>query len=345
MLGFQNPRTIAVSRFAYLILRVSFSTTANASRFWFLEYLAHRLLWHHGGEPQASDIILRIMLWNGIRRRLSASVRAISFVMPGYLETLGIPLLAGRDFSLRDVGRPRIAIVSTAVARHFFPGVNPIGMRITIVCEQPAAFPVRDQHGPPGDRGCPEDGARNEGQDAVRAGRCVHHSRVSHRYPVRILRNPGSGACWGRTLRTAGLERGAPNQRDRYPHGVRRDNRRRKPPRFGRCDWNAGRRIPGWSVHGVVGHAPGCEPAPGLETGEQRHWPWPGAPLRPSRCWPRICRRGAQRPWTRWSRCAMSSRCRRLGLRYRALTARPDAPSPLPPGVEEAAAQGPAPAS
>ena len=30
----------------------------------------------------------------------------------GYFETLGIPLLAGRDFSLADVARPRVAIVS-----------------------------------------------------------------------------------------------------------------------------------------------------------------------------------------------------------------------------------------
>jgi predicted permease len=66
---------------------------------------------------------------------------AISFVSPGYFETLGIPLLAGRDFSLRDVGRPRVAIVSAAVARHFFPGVNPIGRHITVVYDpQPSPF-------------------------------------------------------------------------------------------------------------------------------------------------------------------------------------------------------------
>jgi predicted permease len=68
---------------------------------------------------------------------------AISFVAPGYFETLGIPLLAGRDFSLRDVGRPRVAIVSAAVARHFFPGVNPIGRHITIV-HDPQPFPFGD---------------------------------------------------------------------------------------------------------------------------------------------------------------------------------------------------------
>ena len=68
---------------------------------------------------------------------------AISFVSPGYFETLGIPLLAGRDFSLRDVGRPRVAIVSAAVARHSFPGENPIARHIKIVYD-PQPFPFGD---------------------------------------------------------------------------------------------------------------------------------------------------------------------------------------------------------
>jgi len=57
---------------------------------------------------------------------------AVYFVAPRYFETLGIPLLAGRDFNPRDIGRPRVAIVGTAVARHYFPGENPIGRNITI---------------------------------------------------------------------------------------------------------------------------------------------------------------------------------------------------------------------
>ncbi len=58
---------------------------------------------------------------------------AVSFVAPRYFETLGIPLLTGRDFSLRDTSGQRVAIVSAAVARHYFPGVNPIGRHLTIV--------------------------------------------------------------------------------------------------------------------------------------------------------------------------------------------------------------------
>lgn len=68
---------------------------------------------------------------------------AISFVTPGYFQTLGIPLIAGRDFSPRDVGRPRGAIVSAAVARHYFPDVNPIGRQFRVVYD-PQPFPFGD---------------------------------------------------------------------------------------------------------------------------------------------------------------------------------------------------------
>jgi predicted permease len=68
---------------------------------------------------------------------------AVYFVAPRYFDTLGIPLLAGRDFSPRDIVRSRVAIVSTAVARHYFPGENPIGRNITIV-HDPRPFPFGD---------------------------------------------------------------------------------------------------------------------------------------------------------------------------------------------------------
>jgi predicted permease len=57
---------------------------------------------------------------------------AMTFVAPRYFETLGIPLIAGRDFSFRDAGRPRVAIVNQAMARRYFPGVNPIGKHVAI---------------------------------------------------------------------------------------------------------------------------------------------------------------------------------------------------------------------
>lgn len=55
----------------------------------------------------------------------------ISLVMPGYFETLRIPLLSGRTFSDQDglQGGP-VAIINQAFARKYFPGENPIGQHI-----------------------------------------------------------------------------------------------------------------------------------------------------------------------------------------------------------------------
>ncbi len=57
---------------------------------------------------------------------------AVVFVSPWYFETLGIPLLAGRDFDFRDVERPRAAIVNQTMAHRYFPGADPIGKRVAI---------------------------------------------------------------------------------------------------------------------------------------------------------------------------------------------------------------------
>jgi len=49
-------------------------------------------------------------------------------VGPRFFETLGIALLAGREFSPADSETaPKVAIVSEAMARKFFPNQNPIG--------------------------------------------------------------------------------------------------------------------------------------------------------------------------------------------------------------------------
>ncbi len=56
---------------------------------------------------------------------------------PGYFETMGIPILQGRDFNRRDIDEAadiareaRVAIVNERFARHFFGDKNPIGRRI-----------------------------------------------------------------------------------------------------------------------------------------------------------------------------------------------------------------------
>jgi predicted permease len=54
-------------------------------------------------------------------------------VSPGYFETLGVPLLRGRDFSEQDHAEaPRVVIVSEAAARRFWPGQDAVGQRLRL---------------------------------------------------------------------------------------------------------------------------------------------------------------------------------------------------------------------
>jgi hypothetical protein len=51
-------------------------------------------------------------------------------VSPGYFDTLGIPLLKGRDFTEQDAPEtPLVAIVNQSFAQRFFAGDNPVGHR------------------------------------------------------------------------------------------------------------------------------------------------------------------------------------------------------------------------
>jgi predicted permease len=50
---------------------------------------------------------------------------------PGYFKAMGIPLLAGRDFSERDdAAAPKVAIVNDAFARYYFGNRNPLGRHL-----------------------------------------------------------------------------------------------------------------------------------------------------------------------------------------------------------------------
>lgn len=49
---------------------------------------------------------------------------------PDYAKTLGVPLLLGREFDIRDApASPKVAVVNQSFASSFFPGENPIGKR------------------------------------------------------------------------------------------------------------------------------------------------------------------------------------------------------------------------
>ena len=54
-------------------------------------------------------------------------------VSPDYFRAMGIPLRRGRPFDARDgADAPRVAIISEAMARRFFPGEDPVGKRIEL---------------------------------------------------------------------------------------------------------------------------------------------------------------------------------------------------------------------
>jgi putative ABC transport system permease protein len=54
-------------------------------------------------------------------------------VTPGYFKTLGIPLVAGRDFEAADrQGTSRVMVINRAMAEEFFPGENPVGQNVVI---------------------------------------------------------------------------------------------------------------------------------------------------------------------------------------------------------------------
>jgi putative ABC transport system permease protein len=52
---------------------------------------------------------------------------------PGYFQTMGIPLRAGRDFTERDTpDAPGVAIINETLARRHWPSADPIGKRVTL---------------------------------------------------------------------------------------------------------------------------------------------------------------------------------------------------------------------
>ncbi|HKV26847.1 MAG TPA: ABC transporter permease [Candidatus Acidoferrales bacterium] len=60
----------------------------------------------------------------------SADIRVID---PGYLSTMQIPLLAGREFTERDnQNSARVMIINQTMARKFWPHESPIGKRVTM---------------------------------------------------------------------------------------------------------------------------------------------------------------------------------------------------------------------
>ncbi len=74
------------------------------------------------------------------KMELSADFRVAD---PGYLRTMRIPLLAGRDLAETDTATtPRVMIVSASLANLVFPGQNPIGQRLVVDMGDPVEHEV-----------------------------------------------------------------------------------------------------------------------------------------------------------------------------------------------------------
>src|SRR4029078_11858838 len=69
------------------------------------------------------------------------AVAQVNSVALNYFQTLGVPVLKGRDFTPQDdTNFSPVGIVSEEFAREFFPGENPVGKRI-----KPSATLTRDK--------------------------------------------------------------------------------------------------------------------------------------------------------------------------------------------------------
>jgi putative ABC transport system permease protein len=78
---------------------------------------------------------------------------SLDIAMPGYFETMHIPVVAGRDFSDRDgVAGPPTIIINQAFEKKYFPRVNPIGQHIQVrVGDDVFEHPMREVVGVVGD--------------------------------------------------------------------------------------------------------------------------------------------------------------------------------------------------
>jgi putative ABC transport system permease protein len=64
-------------------------------------------------------------------------------ITPNYFRTMGIPQLAGRDFTAADdVDRPLVAVVSETLVRRHLAGENPIGKRLHVRIGPPTGMDV-----------------------------------------------------------------------------------------------------------------------------------------------------------------------------------------------------------
>jgi predicted permease len=76
----------------------------------------------------------------------------LSNVSLDYFATLGIPIVAGREFTAQDVGPAKYAVINESFGREYFPGRNPIGQRFGLVNDMEPVSPDTEVIGVISDR-------------------------------------------------------------------------------------------------------------------------------------------------------------------------------------------------
>lgn len=126
--GFQQDHLLAVD------VNFTLLNVPPGNRLAFKNELLARLRPIPGVQSAADAFILPLSgsLWNdyinipeaGLRRKLAD----YNQTSPGYFQTVGTPLLSGRDFNEHDTtNSPLVAIVTESYARMFLHGANPVG--------------------------------------------------------------------------------------------------------------------------------------------------------------------------------------------------------------------------
>lgn len=85
-----------------------------------------------GGAVYGFGIVGRERVREDVSQEMLARV-----VLPGYFQTMGIPLLHGRVFGAEDrYETPSVLLVNEAAVERYFPGIDPIGERISLGGEE-----------------------------------------------------------------------------------------------------------------------------------------------------------------------------------------------------------------
>jgi predicted permease len=92
---------------------------------------ASNMTFLNGSVPVASTAPVEFMRVQGQQPHLTSVSGFRTFILPDFFHTLGVPLLAGREFTERDnETAPPVVILNESMARFYFGRDNPIGRHV-----------------------------------------------------------------------------------------------------------------------------------------------------------------------------------------------------------------------